>query len=236
MSDEENSIQVNFGRPMPLFPLDQVSLLPQQVLPLHIFEPRYRQMIENALDGSGQIAMAVFEGRQWQEEYHGRPAICPAVCIGQIVQHEKLTDGRFNLLLQGVCRARVIEELDPDGEKLYRSAMLEPVGIDQPEEDALAPVRSRLEHALAEGPLKQMTASEPILEYIRNPQIPTVALLELVSFTMLNDSRVRYALLEEGDAHTRADLIEDELDKLSRLVRLALRQHPEEWPKGCSWN
>jgi hypothetical protein len=159
-----------------------------------------------------------------------------AVCVSQIVQHEKLPDGRFNLLLQGVCRARVVSELEPDGERLYRSAILEPVGIEQPEEDALAPVRSRLEHALAEGPLKQMSAAEPILEYIRNPQIPTIALLELVSFTMFNDAKVRYALLEEGDAHLRADLIEDELHKLSRLVRLAARQRPDEWPKGCSWN
>ena len=52
MSDE-TAIQVNFGRPMPVFPLDQVTLLPQQVLPLHIFEPRYRQMVTDALDGSG---------------------------------------------------------------------------------------------------------------------------------------------------------------------------------------
>ena len=117
MSDE-TAIQVNFGRPRPIFPLDQVTLLPQQVLPLHIFEPRYRQMVTDALDGSGQIAMAVFEGRDWKQQYHGRPPIRPAVCIGHIAQHEKLADGRYNIILRGVCRARVIKELAPRDARL----------------------------------------------------------------------------------------------------------------------
>src|SRR5436190_23857895 len=101
---EETSIQVNFGRPTALFPLDAVTLLPQQLLPLHIFEERYRQMIDHALDGSGQIALAILEPalastasfsgttEQWKKDALGRPAIKPAVCVGQIVQHEKLFD------------------------------------------------------------------------------------------------------------------------------------------------
>ena len=115
---EDNTVQVNFGKPIPLFPLDSAVLLPQQVLPLHIFEPRYRQMVERALDGAGQIAMAVFEGESWKQQYHGRPALRPAVCIGQIVQHERLPDGRYNIILQGVCRARISKESARDGERL----------------------------------------------------------------------------------------------------------------------
>src|SRR5690349_21503961 len=127
---EETSIQVDFGRPIPLFPLEAVTLLPQQLLPLHIFEERYRQMVDQALDGSGQLAMAVLKGEEQSKDLHGRPVIRPAVCIGQIVQHEKLFDGRYNLLIQGVCRARVVEEMPPEEGRLYRMAMLEPVGLD----------------------------------------------------------------------------------------------------------
>ena len=58
---DEVSIRVNFNKPIPLFPLDSVVLLPQQVMPLHIFEPRYRQMVDEALDSVGQIAMAVID-------------------------------------------------------------------------------------------------------------------------------------------------------------------------------
>jgi Lon protease-like protein len=234
---EDNSIQVHFGRPIPLFPLEQVTLLPQQVLPLHIFEPRYRQMVERALDGAGQIAMAVFEGEQWKQEYHGRPAVRPVVCVGQIVQHEKLPDGRYNLLVQGVCRARILRELAASTERLYREVMLEPLGLpDDEDEPLLAPVRQNLAELLSEGPLTHLAAAEPLLEHLRNDEIPTRALLELVSFTVVSDAEKRYRLLAEPDVSARAGVILGELSALSKLIARGLEQHPESWPKGCSWN
>ncbi|MGP1309805.1 MAG: LON peptidase substrate-binding domain-containing protein, partial [Phycisphaerales bacterium] len=99
MSDEAPAIRVNFNRPMPVFPLREVVLFPHAAIPLHIFEERYRDMVDDALDGAGQIAMAVFEGERWTQEYHGRPPIRPAVCVGQILQHERLADGRYNIIL-----------------------------------------------------------------------------------------------------------------------------------------
>lgn len=253
---EENSIQVNFGKPMPLFPLDQATVLPQQVLPLHIFEPRYRQMVEHALDGAGQIAMAVFEGDRWKQEYHGRPPLRPAVCIAQIVQHEKLPDGRYNLLIQGVCRARIIRELAPEKDRQYRAALLEPVGVGLPGpesgldsmegEETLGPsddsspalneVRLRIRDMLDSGPLTQMMHAAAVLEYVKNDELPTSAVLELVSFTLITDPRLRYQLLAEPHAEDRAQIIVTELEHLSVLIRRAADQHPEDWPKGCSWN
>jgi len=237
MSDDDHAIQVNFARPMPLFPLDSAVLLPQQVLPLHIFEPRYRQMVEHAIDASGQIAMAVFDGDSWKQQYHGKPRLRPAVCLGQIVQHERLHDGRFNILLQGVCRARILKELPAEGERLYRLALLEPVGVEQvPDEAALAVTRQRLERLLSEGELTRMAAAEPILKYVQDESIPTLALLELLSFAVVSDAKTRYRLLAEGDIATRAELVEDELRRLRVLIRRAALQRPQDWPKGCSWN
>lgn len=233
---EQTSIHVNFGKPMPLFPLDSATLLPQQVLPLHIFEPRYRQMIDHALDSSGQIAMAVFDGDSWEAEYHGRPPLKPAVCIGQIVQHEKLADGRYNLLLQGVCRARIVDEIPPDGERLYRVAVLEPVGLEEPDPSLLDGFRRRLEHGLTEGELREFAAAETVLEFVQNEEVPTEALMELVSFALIQQPELRYGLLAEGDTERRAAMIESELEHLRRLVRQARAQHPEAWPKGLSWN
>lgn len=232
----ETSIQVNFGRPMPLFPLDSVTLLPQQIAPFHIFEPRYRQMIDAALDSSGQIAMAVFAGPRWKQEYHGRPPLKPAVCVGQIVEHEKLGDGRYNVLMQGVCRAKIVSELPASESRLYRMAMLEPFGLETEETEDLADLRRRLSESLAEGPLAQMKVAKPMLDFLRNSEIPTAALLEVISFTILTDSALRYKLLAEASLRRRADLIERELHGLEGLIRRAARQRPQDWPKGCSWN
>lgn len=250
---EETSIQVNFGRPMPIFPLDMVSLLPQQVLPLHIFEKRYQQMIKHALDGAGQFAMAVFAGDDWKQDYEGRPSIRPAVCIGQIMQHEKLPDGRYNIILQGVCRARVVVELPGDEARLYRVAVLEPVGLENAREDQepveghaatyvgestpfLSQARERLGRMLSDGPLTKMADAGAVLNYVKNDDFHTSALLELVSFTLINDDSLRYRLLAEPSADTRAGLILAELEHLSKMIRKAIKQHPEDWPKGCSWN
>lgn len=235
MSDE-TAIQVNFGRPMPIFPLDQVTLLPQQVLPLHIFEPRYRQMVTDALDASGQIAMAVFDGRDWKQQYHGRPAIRPAVCIGHIAQHEKLADGRYNIILRGVCRARVIRELAPRDARLYREAMLEPIGLEQDETPTLKALRISIEQDLDAGPLSRLTDGATLLEYVRDDEIPTAALIELISFTLVKDREKRYRLLEEGDADARAEMVRREIAEIDRMIRLALSQTGGEYPRGYTPN
>jgi Lon protease-like protein len=236
MSSDEHSIQVNFARPMPLFPLEGVTLLPQQVVPLHIFEPRYRQMVERALDGSGQFAMATFQGPTWKQQYHGRPPLRPAVCVGQIIEHERLPDGRFNLLLQGVCRARIVGEMPPEDDRLYRLAMLEPVGLEEEPSAIVDAFRERLSEMLGAGPLSKHTKSGPIVECLKNDRFPSPVIMELVSFLMVGDTEARYALLEEADPDRRVMLLERELGELETLVRKALAQKPEEWPKGCSWN
>ncbi|MFN0133638.1 MAG: LON peptidase substrate-binding domain-containing protein, partial [Phycisphaerales bacterium] len=230
------AIQVNFGKPMPIFPLDSAALLPQQVLPLHIFEPRYRQMVEHAVDGAGQIAMAVFRGKAWKSNYHGRPALRPAVCVGQIVQHERLADGRYNVLLQGVCRARIAEELPAAQDRLYRAARLEPVGIEQQDDEKLYGVRERLAELLGEGPLTRLSNAEWVMDRIRDEEIPTAVVLELVSFALPTHREARYQLLAESDAGARATIVEHELVGLRDLINRAAAQHPERWPKGVSWN
>jgi len=237
---EEVSIRVNFAHAIPLFPLDQVALLPQQVLPLHIFEPRYRQMVDHALDGAGQIAMAKFEGGDWKQEYHGNPPVRPAVCIGQIVQHEKLPDGRYNILLQGVCRARITKEEMPDEDLMYRRAVLEPIGIDDEPDDedegAADDLRDWLAGELVEGPLSSLTAADEMLKLTQNEHFPSSVVLEIISFAMVNEDQARYQLLAEGNLERRVRMLRHHLEDLAALLRKAFEQGADEWPKGCSWN
>ncbi len=256
MADEDApSIRVNFGRPMPLFPLDGVALLPHAVLPLHIFEPRYRQMVEDSLDGSGQIALAVFEGERWKQEYHGRPPLRPAVCVAHILQHEKLPDGRYNILVQGVCRARIDDEVTPaeqaalakgagPDERLYREARLAPVGLSRENEDELSDERERLRGLLRSGPLRRFTdaqdhsLAEGLASYLDQPpqKIPTGVVVDLIGHLMVKEPKVKYMLLSEGDPAERARIVEDELKHLASLIRRADLQVDPKAPKGVHWN
>lgn len=235
MSDEA-SIQVNFGKPMPLFPLNIVSLLPQQVLPLHVFEPRYRQLFERVLDSSGQLAMAVFAGDAWKTNYQGRPPLRRAVCIGHIVQHERLPDGRLNVFLQGICRARILREMPAAQDRLYRAAILEPYEMTESDPATLAQVKLQIRELLERASLKRLVVASTIAEWLVNDEVPDRVLLELISLAVIHESDARYQLLSEPDAAARAEILITELRHLDRLIRLAAAQEPTNWPKGCSWN
>lgn len=232
------AIRVNFTRPFPVFPLNQTVLMPHGILPLNIFEPRYRQMASDALDGAGQIAMAIFHGTLWQQQYHARPPIRPYLCLGQIVQHHKLDDGRFALILQGICRARVVSELPPDETTLYRRALLEPVGLSEPDDARQEEIRAHLQDALRHEPLNHLLRAEQLVQHLADPSVPTNAILELISLTLLNDPEKRYQLLATVDPEDRARILTDELNGLGRLLRQAQpqRRAASQAPKGCHWN
>lgn len=104
--------------PVPLFPLPGMVLLPRAVAALHIFEPRYRAMTRDAAAGRGQIAMALPLAETGDP---GAGPVRPIVCVGRIIRLEPMSDGRFNLLLQGVARAQIISELH---DRPYRRAAL----------------------------------------------------------------------------------------------------------------
>ncbi len=106
----ENTVPPEFAGTVRLFPLPNLVLFPGVIQPLHIFEDRYRRLTEDALESDQLIAMASLRPG-WEEDYDGAPPIYSAVCLGQIVAHSRLEDGRYNLLLRGVCRARVEQEL-----------------------------------------------------------------------------------------------------------------------------
>lgn len=241
--DESQSVRINFARPVALFPLDLV-LLPQQPLPLHIFEPRYRQMIDNELDGAGQVAVATIDrsrgGGAPGTDTLGRPAIRPVVCVGQIVTHERMPDGRFNLVLHGLCRARIEREIPPGDGLLYRRAHLTPFGDEGAEvvgaSDAMERLRVWVDDALEQGPLSKLRIADQVLHYVRNDAIPTPVLLDVVGFTLVSGREQRYRMLSEPSPERRTRLLGAELTRLASTIRAAEGQHPEDWPKGMSWN
>jgi len=226
-------VRVNFGTAMPLFPLPDAVLLPHAVQPLHIHEPRYRKMISDCLDRSGQLAMATFSDC---EECDDCPSLRPAVCIGQIVQHDSLPDGCHNILLHGVCRARIDTLMEADDERPYRMAKLKPIEPVEKEPPALPQVRRDLKCLLGSPRLKRMRSVGTVIEWFDRKDVTTHALLELIGFALVRDTEIKYRLLEEGDVLHRAGLIKCELNKLDHLLQKAEHQSYKDWPKGLSWN
>jgi hypothetical protein len=87
-------------------------------LPLHIFEPRYRDMVRDAARGPRLIGMALLRG-DWERDYHGTPPIFATGTVGEMVRMEELPDGRFNIVLLGVREYTIVREL---GRTSYREA------------------------------------------------------------------------------------------------------------------
>ena len=116
-------------RTLPIFPLPGVVLLPETLLPLHIFEERYRAMVADALRGDRTIGMAMWRRMPSaisDVESLANPAIHPIGGAGEIVESEELDDGRFNIVLQARFRYRVLEEQRDEG-RLYRVARVEEI-------------------------------------------------------------------------------------------------------------
>jgi len=135
---------------LPLFPLPTTVLFPGVFLPLHIFEPRYKQMVTKALEGDRIIGMTLLVPGH-EESYEGRPPVFPVGCAGLITHVERQNDGRFNLILRGLDKFRITEEEPPTDGVLYRIAHVTPIEeeLTPATRPPLAEARQRLETLLA---------------------------------------------------------------------------------------
>ena len=133
---------------IPLFPLPNVVLFPNVFLPLHVFEPRYREMVADAVEADRMIGMVLLRPG-WKHDYEGRPAIYPIGCSGVLTHVERLADGRYNIVLRGLERFRVVAE---NHERSYRRASVEalqerPLGL--ADRDEVRRCRAKLESLIS---------------------------------------------------------------------------------------
>jgi Lon protease-like protein len=175
---------------IPLFPLPTVVLFPNVLLALHIFEPRYRQMVEESLAGDRMIGMVLLKPG-FEADYDGAPAIYPTGCAGLITRAERLEDGRYNLLLRGVEKFTITNEDRPAPGRLYRSAVISPLAEVVPDADRESLTRARgrlidiLAPVLAEYLQSELPAGMPdedlvnsLAQYLDLDPIEKLALLE----------------------------------------------------------
>ncbi len=196
-----------FSGEAPVFPLSNVVLFPHLILPLHIFEHRYREMTRDALSGPNLIAMALYKPGMEEEEGPGLP-FHETVALGQIMQHESLPDGKFNLSLLGVARARV---QSAQRQKTYWKAQLE---ILREDPDAADPGQNRAHY---EALWKNYGANLAVPA----KALPLPVLCDLIASTFVSDILLKQQLLETLDASERCE----------KLIALATSQNRRRWPK-----
>ncbi|MBI2222962.1 MAG: LON peptidase substrate-binding domain-containing protein [Acidobacteria bacterium] len=181
---------------IPLFPLPSVVLFPNVLLPLHIFEPRYQQMLADALAGDRVIGMALLQAG-WEDSDDGRPGVFPIGCAGVITHVEALPDGRSNIVLRGLTKFRIQSE---DGSKPYRVAQVEPIveGVSRGDRERLFAIRNRLEEVVLAAALKGRRERQ------FPPDIPDEDLVNALSQYLELEPLERQALLESEGVVSRA--------------------------------
>jgi uncharacterized protein len=196
---------------LPLFPLPNVVLFPDVCLPLHVFEPRYRQMLAAALNGDRLIGMALLKAG-YEAEYDAQPPVYDVGCAGLITHAEQLEDGRSNIVLHGIQRFRIVSE---NHELPYRrarvQALMDPFDDDQ--RRRLHRARHRLEALV--GPVVEGVGAEVHIP----PTIPDHELVNALAQYLPLDAVEKQALLERDGVLARCDALIELLEMKVLLVR-----------------
>lgn len=203
-------VQAAAGR-LKVFPLPSLVLFPGTAVPLHVFEPRYRAMVRDALASDGVFALAQVPAPSLGE-LEGNPPLHPMLSAGIISLHDELPDGRFNLMLTGVCRARLIAEHPK--EKAYREvqAQMLPDDAGQAADTELSLRRAVLELA-ARLPQK---AAENFVKVASRAKGGGLA--DVVAATLVNNVSRRVELLDELDCERRlAKVLEEVTAVIARM-------------------
>ncbi len=195
----------HFSGLAPLFPLPNVVLFPHGLLPLHIFEPRYRQMTADALEGEQLIAMSLLRPGWEKIPTHQLPPVHPMVGLGRIIAHERVEDGRYMLVLRGLSRAKVIrEELV---ELPYRIARLE-LCQDQVPTECDFDRRQRAEEIVSL--FCQLFPGEKfqrLVQQAMSVELPLSAICDTIASTIPMASELSQQFLEELNPDVRSQML-----------------------------
>jgi uncharacterized protein len=212
-----SQLPANFTGVTRLFPLPNLVMFPHVMQPLHIFEPRYVEMVEEAIRTDGLLAMSVLQPG-WEPEYPGRPPVYPVVCLGKIATHAKTDDGNYNVLLLGLKRAKIRRELPPL--RSFRQAELEL--LEDHYSSSSAQRRENLHRELLDTfrafIRRESAVQEQFDQLLTSNQISLGMLADMVAFTLDLPMNAKFHLLEETNVDDRAGYLLDRLLELKSPV------------------
>jgi hypothetical protein len=183
---------------VPIFPLPGAILFPRSQLPLHIFEPRYREMVRDAIDGAGRIAMI----QPHRLDDDNQAPLFSVGCVGEVVGIEELEDGRFNIVLLGSNRFRLLKEAEIDAP--YRCAEVDIQAFDDDE----PPPLELLQRAEVEREARRLgDALGLAVDWAAVARLDDEMLVNAIAQVAPFDVGAKQALLEQATLEGRADLL-----------------------------
>jgi len=188
-------------RALPVLPLPSTVLFPGIVLPLQLSEPQYREMIHDVLQGAGTMAAVMHASGAAEAVESAAIALCDVGCLARVIHAERLADGRYNVLLHGLQRVRLVSELPR--EHAYRCFMVE--AIPRPSEEALelaAPELARLNSCVLGAGAAFLECDQQLCEVLRSTSDP-LQLTDILCATLVQDPQRQQLLLATGDLRER---------------------------------
>jgi Lon protease-like protein len=192
---------------VPVFPLPEVVFFPGTLLPLHVFEPRYKDMISDVLAGDGMLGVVQLRPG-WDKDYYGNPAVYKVLGVGRIVQNKRWPDGRYDILLHGLYRGAIRSE-SKQGE--YRLAEVEPLPdhVQQEHQQELQVVHERLlelYNKLSEA------LPDTANTLVRDSEAPNAgSLVDIMASVFVEDAYDKQSILSEPDVVRRQRLLRVQL-------------------------
>ena len=210
----------SFSGTVPLFPLSTVVFFPNTLLPLHVFEPRYKQMVKDVSVSERIIGMALLKPG-WESNYYGNPEVYDVVGMGRIVSSETFDDGRINIVLYGLKRVKIVEIMK---DRPYRVARVEIVENTRCSSEDI--YRSRIEDLITKWNfgLDEKHKSHRINI---NTKLPLESLTDALATLIFSNVFEKQTLLEEPSVQRRAEIIIRDLQTRLDIISITSRKRNE---------
>lgn len=209
-----------FSGTIPLFPLSTVVFFPNTLLPLHIFEPRYKQMVNDVINAEKMIGMALLKPG-WESNYYDNPEVFDVAGMGRIVSSETSEDGKMNIVLYGLKRVKIEEILKDSPYRLARVSIVENMYGTSDEV-----YKRRIEELITKWnfTLEEKQKSHRINI---NTTLPLESLTDALATLILSNVFDKQTLLEEPGVQKRAEAIIKELETRLDIVTVTSRKRNE---------
>ncbi|GJM16719.1 MAG: ATP-dependent protease [Thermodesulfobacteriota bacterium] len=210
----------NFSGIIPLFPLSSVVFFPNTLLPLHIFETRYREMVHKALSTEKIIGMALLKPG-WESDYYRNPEVYDVIGMGRIVSSEELNDGKINIVLYGLKRAKIIEVVS---EQPYRQAR---VSIMENEfDESNESLRTTIEELVNKWNL-YLDEKQKAHRINVNTKLPLENLTDALGSLIFPNVFDKQILLEETNVQKRSEIIINDLQSRLDMISITSQKRSE---------